>query len=127
MIARQNNSAPTSTPAATAQPEASPNTVTLTPAAIKAAGVAVETVEAGGLSAEILASATVTAPPQGQAVLTARAAGAVTRIFKRLGDPVRAGEALAIVTSRDAAQIAADRTSAAAKATLASKNMARER
>ena len=59
--------------------------------------------------------------------MTARAGGAVTRVFKRLGDPVRSGEALAIVESRDAAQIAADRTAAGAKATLAQRNLARER
>jgi len=58
--------------------------------------------------------------------VTARAAGAVTRLMKRLGDPVRAGETLAIVESRDAAQFAADRTAAAAKSTLAQKALARE-
>src|SRR3546814_17804849 len=46
--------------------------------------------------------------------------------MKRLGDPVRAGETLAIVESRDAAQFAADRTAAAAKSTLAQKALARE-
>jgi membrane fusion protein, heavy metal efflux system len=59
--------------------------------------------------------------------VTARAGGAVTRLYKRLGDPVRRGEPLAIVESREAAQFAADRTAAAAKATLAQRNLARER
>ncbi len=95
--------------------------VALKPEAITSAGILTETVAAGGLSAEILAQGSVTASPGGQAVLTARAGGAVTRIFKRLGDPVRAGEILAIVESGDAAQIAADRTTAdAPKAILAS-------
>src|SRR3546814_6002931 len=80
----------------------------------------------GGLGAEIVAQATVSASPQGEAIVTARAAGAVTRLMKRLGDPVRAGETLAIVESRDAAQFAADRTAAAAKSTLAQKALARE-
>ncbi|MDM8849066.1 efflux transporter periplasmic adaptor subunit, partial [Klebsiella pneumoniae] len=59
-------------------------------------------------------------------IVTARAAGAVTRVFKRLGDPVRAGETLAIVESRDAAQIAADRSVANAKVVQAQKALARE-
>jgi cobalt-zinc-cadmium efflux system membrane fusion protein len=102
--------------------------VTLKPEAIQSAGILTESVSAGGgLSAEILAQGSVVASPNGQAVLTARAGGAVTRIFKRLGDPVSAGETLAIVESGDAAQIAADRTTAAAKATLAQKTLAREK
>jgi cobalt-zinc-cadmium efflux system membrane fusion protein len=60
-------------------------------------------------------------------VLTARAAGAVSRIFKRLGDPVRAGETLAVIESREAAQIAADRSVAAARANLAGKVLDREK
>ena len=66
------------------------------------------------------------AEPSGQAALTARAAGSIARINKRLGDPVRAGETLALVESRDAAQIAADRATATARADLARKMAARE-
>ncbi|WP_066730503.1 efflux RND transporter periplasmic adaptor subunit, partial [Caulobacter sp. CCH9-E1] len=46
---------------------------------------------------------------------------------KRLGDPVRAGETLALVSSREAAQISADRSVASARADLARKNLAREK
>lgn len=95
-------------------------------AAIQGAGILVQPVSVGGFANEVLAQATVEAAPNGQAVLTARAAGAVTRIYKRLGDPVRAGEPLAIVESREAAQIAADRSVAAARASLAQKQLARE-
>lgn len=108
--------------------EAAPgDTLTMTPAAIKDAGIVTETVNAGGLGAEIVSQALIAPSPTGEAIVTARAGGAVTRIVKRLGDPVRAGEALAVVESRDAAQIAADRTAAGAKATLAQKSLARER
>src|SRR3546814_6047496 len=48
-------------------------------------------------------------------------------LFKRLGDPVRAGETIAIVQSRDAAQIAAERVAADARSTLAQKNLHREK
>lgn len=102
-------------------------TLTLSTDAIRAAGIAVEPVAAGGLSGEILAQAMVVPAPTGQAVLTARAAGAVKQIFKRLGDPVRSGEALAMVESRDAAQFAADRSTAAARAAQAARNLAREK
>ncbi|MDH7640270.1 efflux RND transporter periplasmic adaptor subunit [Sphingomonas oryzagri] len=127
----------TSTPATTTQateakggdekPTAPADTVLMTAQAIKEAGISTETIAQGGLGSEIVAQASVTASPTGQAIVTARAGGAVTRVFKRLGDPVRAGEPLAIVVSRDAAQIAADRSAAAAKAVLANKNLARER
>lgn len=104
-----------------------PDSLAMTPAAIKDAGIVTETITAGGLGAEIVSQAIVTPSPTGEAIVTARAGGAVTRILKRLGDPVRAGEALAVVESRDAAQIAADRTAAGAKAVLAQKSLARER
>jgi cobalt-zinc-cadmium efflux system membrane fusion protein len=107
--------------------EAPANTVVMSQQAITDAGITTQTVSPGGLGAEIVAQATVKASPTGQAIVTARAGGAVTRVFKRLGDPVRSGEALAIVVSRDAAQIAADRSTASAKAVLANKNLARER
>ncbi|URW75858.1 efflux RND transporter periplasmic adaptor subunit [Sphingomonas donggukensis] len=107
--------------------EAPTTTLTMTAAGIKDAGIATEAISAGGLAAEIVSQAVVSASPTGEAIVTARAGGAVTRVLKRLGDPVRAGEALAIVESRDAAQIAADRTAAGAKATLAQKSLARER
>ena len=120
----------TAAPEAQAEPghvEGEAAKLTLSPSAITSAGIVVETIQSGGLAAEILASAAVTAPPGGQALLTARAAGAVTRINKRLGDTVRQGEVLATVESREASQIAADRGAAAAKATLAQRNLARER
>lgn len=107
--------------------EAAEGAVALTPQAIAAAGILVQPVSSGGMAGEILAQASVTGSPSGQAVLTARAAGAVTRIYKRLGDPVRAGEVLAVVESREAAQIAADRSVANAKATLAQRILAREK
>ncbi|ENZ82874.1 efflux RND transporter periplasmic adaptor subunit [Caulobacter vibrioides] len=121
-------------PAETAAPEkpaaaapAGPLTLTMGPERITASGVQLQTVNPGGLAAEVVAQATVEAEPGGEAALTARAAGSITRITKRLGDPVRAGETLALVSSREAAQISADRSVASAKADLARKNLAREK
>ncbi|MCE3590138.1 biotin/lipoyl-binding protein, partial [Escherichia coli] len=67
------------------------------------------------------------ATPDAEAVLTARAPGTVSRIMVRIGDPVRAGQTLALVESRDASQIAADRSAASARVTLAARQLARER
>jgi cobalt-zinc-cadmium efflux system membrane fusion protein len=103
------------------------DTMTMGPERITASGVLVQPVSTSGLAAEIVAQAAVEAEPGGQAVLTARAPGSVARILKRLGDPVRAGETIAYVESREAAQIAAARGVAAAKADLARKVLARER
>lgn len=101
--------------------------VQVAPAALAAAGVQTEVASAGTFGSEILAQATVAAPPEGRSSLTARADGAVTRIFKRLGDPVGAGETVALLESRDAAAIVAERASAAARATAASAALNRER
>ena len=101
--------------------------VALAPAAMAAAGIITETVAAGTIGSEILAQATVAAPPEGRSSLTARADGALTRIFKRLGDPVRAGETVALIESREAANIVAERSAAAAAAQAARFALDRER
>jgi len=89
--------------------------VPMSAAQMQASGVTTETVEPGSLALEVLAQATVTAPPEGQALVTARADGAIVRINKRLGDPVGAGETIALLESREAAALVAERSSAAAR------------
>jgi membrane fusion protein, heavy metal efflux system len=113
--------------AAEAAKPAGPATIEVPAAHLAAVGIALETVRSGSLGGEILAPATVTSAPNGEAVVTAHAAGTVVRLTKRLGDPVRAGEALALIESRDAATAAADRTTAQAKLDLARRVAARER
>lgn len=93
----------------------------------KAAGIVTEALQSGGLGAEILAQGIVASTPEGEAVLTARADGAVVRINRQLGDFVRAGEAVAVMESRDAASIAAERSSASANLALARSTYAREK
>lgn len=90
-------------------------------------GLATERVAAGSLGSEILVQATATAPPTGQSALTARADGAVTRIYKRLGDSVNAGETVALLESREAGAIMAERASAAARAQAETASLNRER
>ena len=101
--------------------------IAMTAEKMAASGIAIERVEPGSLGSEILAQATVTASPEGQALLTARADGAVARINKRLGDPVGAGETIALLESREAAQFVAERNAAAARAMAARNAAARER
>lgn len=119
-------SAPTAETEAAAS-TAPTDTVVITQDGIKTSRIGVAPAAAGRVAGIILASATVEATPDAEAVLTARAAGTVTRIFKRIGDPVSAGETIALVESRDASAIAADRSTAAARVTLASRQLARER
>lgn len=114
-------------PAVAEAPAANKGLVVIDADRIAAAAIVVQPVSNGALASEIIAQANVVAEPSGQAVLTARATGSVTQIRKRIGDPVRAGEVLALVESREAAQIAAARSTASAKANLAGKVYARER
>lgn len=103
-----------------------PGVLTLTPARIQAANVDVVAVESGSLLAEILAQGTVVATPQGEAILAARADGVVTHLTPRLGDAVRAGQTVALIESRDASSIAAERAGAQARLAAARQNLARE-
>ena len=101
--------------------------VEMTPARIAASGLQTTRIESGSIGSEIIAQATVTAPPEGQALVTARADGAVVRINKRLGDPVGAGETIALLESREAAAFVAERNAASARATAARAAAARAR
>jgi cobalt-zinc-cadmium efflux system membrane fusion protein len=120
-------SAPAPIPVETAAPAKPADTLAITPKTIASSQIKVAPAANGELDATILGSATVEATPDAEAVLTARAPGTVSRIFVQLGDAVRAGQTLALVESRDASQIAADRSAAAARVTLAAKQLARER
>jgi len=125
-IARQ--TAPTAPPpvAATAPAPAQTGELKLNDAYIAAAGIVAEKVEAGNLSTDVLAPATVNASPSGVAVVTAHAAGTIVRLGHQLGDPIQTGETLAVVESREAAAMAAERSVAESKAALARSAMARE-
>lgn len=125
--ARLTQPAPPAPEAMATTPSAPTDAVEITPDGIRISAITVAAAASGELDAAIPASATVEATPDAEAVLTARAPGTVTRIFKRIGDPVRAGDTLALVESRDASTIAADRAAAAARVSLASKQLARER
>ena len=112
-------------PAATAE-QGQRNFLPMTAERMAASGIAVEQIAASSLANEIIAQASVKATPEGKALLTARADGAVVRINKRLADPVRAGEPVALLESREAASFLAERNAAAARAQAARAAAARE-
>jgi cobalt-zinc-cadmium efflux system membrane fusion protein len=113
-------------PAAAAAAPAEPNEVKVDASYLAVVGIATEAVTSGNLSVDVLAPGTVTAAPNGEAVVTAHAAGTIVRLAKQLGDAVSVGETLAVVESREAASMAADRTVAESKAALARSALARE-
>ncbi|MHA3795488.1 efflux RND transporter periplasmic adaptor subunit [Rhizorhabdus wittichii] len=125
-IARLTQPAPPA-PEAASKAEASSDSVAITAEGIRTSQIGIAPAASGELDAAISASATVDSTPDAEAVLTARAAGTVTRIFKRIGDRVRAGETIALVESRDASAIVADRGAASARVTLAERQLAREK
>jgi len=100
--------------------------VAMTAARIQAAGLQIVPAEGGALAGEIAVPGDVAAQPNGEAVLAARASGVVTRLNRRLGDAVRAGEVVALIESRDASSIAAERATAAARLTAAQRTYERE-
>ncbi len=114
--------APAEAPASASQPDS----LVLPENFLATMGIATETVTAGDLSSEIQAPGSVTAAPNGQAFVSARAQGTVVRVMKRLGDAVRAGEVLALVESRDAAAMTAERNTAESRAELARSALKRE-
>ncbi|MFE8583646.1 efflux RND transporter periplasmic adaptor subunit [Sphingomonas sp. NCPPB 2930] len=119
---------PTPPPASPSSTKTGPrDTLAISPQAITASQIAVSAAGTGELDQAVIATATVQATPDGDAILTARVPGTVTRILVRMGDTVRAGQALALIESRDASQITADRATAMARVGLARRQLARER
>ncbi|MDG3439149.1 efflux RND transporter periplasmic adaptor subunit [Nitrospirillum amazonense] len=131
-VARMTAPAPAAAPAATptAAKTAAPaesQSVPMTEEQIKVSEIQVQPAAAGGIEAETITTATVAATPDGLAVLTAHAPGTITRIHKRIGEAVRAGDVVAEVEGREVATLAADRAAAQAKATQARQQAAREK
>ncbi len=81
---------------------------------IEASSIGIETVRLGSAS-ELVFPATVASDPNGIARIDARASGVVRSVSKTLGDPVRAGEAIARIESADAAGLASQVATARAR------------
>ena len=119
--------APAPEAAASVAAESLSDSVVVTPAGLKAMSIATETVVSGNLSAEVVGPGTVDPEIRGEAILMAHVAGTVASITGRVGDLVKAGDKVAVVSSRDAAAIAAAEASANAKLALARTILAREK
>lgn len=99
--------------------------VTLTPDQIRAAGVQLARPIVGG-AGTIELPATIAGDPQGTQVVSAAIAGRVVALHRNLGQSVGRGQVLAVIESREAAQIKGEVEAARARLHLANTNLARE-
>lgn len=100
--------------------------VAMTDDQIRAAKIALVTVDAAGSGGALTLPAMVEGDPQGIQVVTAAIGGRIVALSRNLGESVRAGETLAVVESREAAQMQGEIEAASARLTLARSNLARE-
>lgn len=104
-----------------------PSEVKLSPEALKAAGVQVETVAERAASASMRFTATVEANQQATQQVTPLVSGRVDRVNAALGDRVRAGSVLAVISSPEVAEMHGKLLEARAKQSLASSTLKRTR
>jgi Cu(I)/Ag(I) efflux system membrane fusion protein len=88
-------------PAAKPAPDAAPSTVTLTPEALKTAGIQTAAAELRSTSRTVRATGEVLFNPKRVAHVTARTAGRIEKLFAYEGDRVQAGQVLISFYSRD--------------------------
>ena len=101
--------------------------VTLTPAQVATAKIALASLEQRAVTSEILATGEVTPPDDGVARLGAKLAGRVTRLSAGVGDRVKRGQVLGIVDSPELGRAKADYVAAVAAADVARATAERER
>ena len=108
------------------KPKAADGTVTLSPAQIATAGIELvrPTVGEGGGTIEL--PATIGGDPQGTQVVSAAIGGRVVALTRNLGQAVAKGTTLAVIESREAAQLKGDVEATRARLALANSNLARE-
>jgi len=99
--------------------------ITLTEAQITAAGIQIAPVSAGG-AGSIELPATIEGDPQGMQVVSAAIGGRVVALNRNLGQSVGRGETLAVIESREAAQLKGEVEASRARLALAQSNLARE-
>ena len=100
--------------------------VTLSSEQIQAAGIGLARPSIGGSAGAIEAPATIEGDPQGIQVVSASIGGRLVALTRNLGEPVSRGQTLAVIESREAAQLKGDIEAARARAALAQSNLARE-
>jgi cobalt-zinc-cadmium efflux system membrane fusion protein len=124
LIAR--HSAPPQTEKA-AESEVASSLVKLTDAQIAAARIATAPVAPGLLTREVVAPAVVAVDPDRIGRVAAKVVGTVAELRKKLGDPVAAGEVVAVLESREVAEAKSDYLAARVGLDLQSALFAREK
>lgn len=99
--------------------------IKLTPQQIATAGIQLVRPTVGGAGA-IELPATIEGDPQGTQVVSAAIGGRVVALTRNLGQSVGRGDTLAVIESREAAQLNAEVEAAQARAALAQTNLRRE-
>jgi len=114
---------------ASAQPKASGHAdegvITLSAEQIAAAGVQIAVPSVGG-AGTIELPATIDGDPQATQVVSAAIAGRVVALNRNLGERVSRGQTIAVIESREAAQLKGEVEAARARLALANSNLARE-
>ncbi|AYJ84791.1 efflux RND transporter periplasmic adaptor subunit (plasmid) [Sphingomonas paeninsulae] len=111
--------------AASTEP-ASDRVVTLTPQQIEAAGILLVRPTVGGGAGAIELPATIAGDPQGIQIVSAAIGGRIVTLTRNLGETVRRGDTLAIIESREAAQLKGQVEASQARASLAQSQLRRE-
>lgn len=93
---------------------------------IRAAGIQLVRPSVGGSGGAIELPATIEGDPQGIQIVSAAIGGRVVTLSRNLGQTVRRGDTLAVIESREAAQIKGDIEAARARSALAQSNLRRE-
>ncbi len=99
--------------------------ITLSAEQIEAAGVQVAFPSVGG-AGTIELPATIDGDPQATQVVSAAIAGRVVALNRNLGESVSRGQTIAVIESREAAQLKGEVEAARARLALANSNLARE-
>jgi len=105
---------------------ASDGTVRLTPEQIQAAGILLVRPTVDGGAGAIEAPATIEGDPQGIQIVSAAIGGRIVALTRNLGETVRRGDTLAIIESREAAQLKGEVEASRARAGLAQSQLRRE-
>ncbi len=100
--------------------------VTLSDRQIADAGIEVARPTVGGIGGTIEVPASIEGDPRRVQVVSATIGGRLVALTRNLGQPVRRGENLAIIESREAATLHAEVEAAQARAALAGSNLRRE-
>ena len=123
--AAANEASNTASANAGAEAPAQKDAVTLTREQIAAAGVQIGRPIVGG-AGTIELPAIIEGDPQGTQVVSAAIAGRVVALTRNLGQTVGRGQTIAVIESREAAQIKGEVQAARARLQLANSNLARE-